>query len=147
MKIKILLLITLLLPVMALADDSDEKAYEQTSNTEAQYGIILPPYHQSITNVTTNNFLYLTNSISIGTNFMFTNTPSPFAVQPDAWEGIEPTNLVIDTNYTGTIQIGTRFFTVQELQDGLIFLPDTNALILDNKQLTYAPNIYKQVPR
>src|ERR1017187_9895439 len=33
------------------------------------------------------------------------------------------TNLSFNTNYTGTIQVGTNFYTVKDLQNGILIVP------------------------
>ncbi len=38
----------------------------------------------------------------------------------------ETTNIVVSTNYTGTIQIGTNFYTVKDLQNGILIVMQTN---------------------
>jgi len=62
---------------------------------------------------------YTTNRISI----------SPFKIQPSKWLPEECTNLVIDSSYSGTIQIGTNFYRPKNLHGDWVicsFVVETN---------------------
>lgn len=45
-------------------------------------------------------------------HLVVTNLSPPIELQP--WRGGLVTNIVIDTNYTGTISIGTNFYRISE---------------------------------
>jgi hypothetical protein len=61
------------------------------------------------------------------TSFVATNYPVPVLLEPNPhdWGINGTTNIVINTNYTGTIQIGTNFYTRKDFAD-LAVIPKGN---------------------
>lgn len=52
-----------------------------------------------------------------------TNYSSPFNLQPEEWSNTQnhqPTNVVVKTNYVGTIQVGDRFYRLNDCTNFIV---------------------------
>ena len=101
----------------------------------------LPP------NVYTNPYAaWLTNFIVNSTNYepcWTTNTLAPFTFQYDHSDVL--TNVVVGSSYAGTIQVGDRVFTVAQLTNGVLLMPETHHLIELRGGLFVVPETYSPV--
>ena len=63
----------------------------------------------------------ITNWLCLGSSIGISNKVLPAMFQPNYGDPI--TNIVITTNFEGTIQVGTNFYTVKELSGEPVMTP------------------------